>query len=37
MMTNDGYYQQIDGLAMGSPPAPMLANGWLSKFDSFVT
>ena len=26
MSTNDGYYQQIDGLAMGSPPAPMLAN-----------
>ena len=36
MLTNDGYYQQIDGLAMGSPPAPMLANGWLSKFDSTI-
>ena len=36
MSTNDGYYQQIDGLAMGSPPAPMLANGWLSKFDPLI-
>lgn len=33
MLTNDGYYEQIDGLAMGSPPAPMIANGWLSKYD----
>ena len=33
MLTSDGYYRQIDGLAMGSPPAPMLANGWLSTFD----
>ena len=36
MSTHDGYYQQIDGLAMGSPPAPMLANGWLSKFDRII-
>ena len=21
---------------MGSPPAPMLANGWLSKFDKMI-
>ena len=33
MSTHDGYYKQIDGLAMGSPPAPHLANGWMSKFD----
>ena len=31
--THDGFYQQVDGLAMGSPPAPHLANGWLSSFD----
>ena len=29
MSTHDGPYKQIDGLAMGSPPAPHLANGWL--------
>ena len=33
MSTNDGYYTQVDGLAMGSPCAPLLANGWLSQFD----
>ena len=33
MLTHGGYYRQTDGLAMGSPPAPNLANGWLSKFD----
>ena len=27
MLTNDGHYTQVDGLAMGSPPAPQLANG----------
>ena len=26
MSTHDGFYKQIDGLAMGSPPAPQLAN-----------
>ena len=36
MLTNDGYYRQIDGLAMGSPPAPLVANGWLSKFDERI-
>ena len=36
MLTNDGLYRQIDGLAMGSPPAPMLANGWLSSYDSTI-
>ena len=29
-------YQQTDGLAMGSPPAPHLANGWLSQFDDVI-
>ena len=27
---------QREGLAMGSPPAPHLANGWLSTFDSMI-
>ena len=36
LLTNDGYYRQSDGLAMGSPPAPNLANGWLSKFDTQI-
>ena len=31
MLTHDGYYVQQDGLAMGSPPAPLLANIWLSN------
>ena len=34
--THDGFYQQVDGLAMGSPPAPHLANGWMSQFDSAI-
>ena len=34
MSTSLGYYQQVDVLAMGSDPAPLLANGWLSKFDN---
>ena len=34
--THQGYYIQKDGLAMGSPPAPHLANGWLSKFDVII-
>ena len=33
MSTSVGYYRQIDGLAMGSPPAPLITNGWLSKYD----
>ena len=36
MWTHQGYYRQIDGLAMGSPPAPLLANGWLSKHDPHI-
>ena len=34
--THQGYYIQKDGLAMGSPPAPHLANGWLSQFDNVI-
>ena len=30
------YYKQVDGLAMGSPPAPLLANGWMSKYDKKI-
>ena len=26
MLTHNGFYKQTDGLAMGSPPAPLLAN-----------
>ena len=33
MLTHDGCYRQKDGLAMGSPPAPPLANALLYKFD----
>ena len=36
MSTHDGFYQQIDGLAMGSPPAPHQANGWMSQFDKTI-
>ena len=36
MSTHDGFYQQIDGLGMGSPPAPHLANGWMSQFDEAI-
>ncbi|XP_066929990.1 uncharacterized protein [Clytia hemisphaerica] len=36
MLTPRGYYRQTDGLAMGSPPAPYLANGWLSQFDGKI-
>ena len=36
MSTHDGFYRQVDGLAMGSPPAPLLANGWLHKYDATI-
>ena len=36
MSTHDGLYEQTDGLAMGSPPAPHLANAWMSQFDSTI-
>ena len=36
MLTHDGYYTQKDGLAMGSSPAPHLANGWLSQYEETI-
>ena len=36
MSTHDGFYWQRDGLAMGSPPAPHFANGWLSQFENTI-
>ena len=36
MLTPAGYCKQIDGLAMGSPCAPLLANGWLSQYDDRI-
>ena len=36
MQTHHGFYRQVDGLAMGSPPASLLSNGWLNKFDSRI-
>ena len=35
-MTIFPYYCKVDGLAMGSAPAPHLANGWLSSFDGNI-
>ena len=34
--THNGYYQQRDGLAMGSPSAPHLANVWLSTHEPTI-
>ena len=34
--SHDGMYVQKDGLAMGSPPVPHLANGWMSQFDQTI-
>ena len=36
ILTHDGYYRQRDGLAMGSPPAPPLANGWMHRYDPII-
>ena len=36
MLTHEGYYRQMDGLAMGAKPAPPLANIWLSKFEPII-
>jgi uncharacterized C2H2 Zn-finger protein len=36
MSTHNGFYRQTDGLAMGSPPAPHLANGWMSTHDGKI-
>ena len=34
MLTTDGIYVQKEGLAMGSPASPLLANLWLNQFES---
>jgi transposase-like protein len=36
MSTHQGYYKKLNGLAMGPPPAPYLANIWLSSFDGIT-
>ena len=36
LSTHDGTYWQIDGLPMGSPPAPPLSNIWLSKYEPAI-
>ena len=36
LSTHDGTYWQIDGLAMGSLPAPPLSNIWLSKYEPAI-
>jgi len=36
MLTENDYYWQVDGLAKDGPPAPHIANGWLSKFDETI-
>ena len=36
MSTHEGYYIQKEGLAMGSAPAPHIANAWLSKYDDTI-
>ena len=37
MATTDGYYRQKEGLGMGLPSAPGLANVWMSKYDTIIT
>ena len=32
-LSHDDYYKQINRLTLGSPTAPLLTNGWLSKLD----
>ena len=36
MLTHGGYYQQQDGLVMGSPPAPTLANEWMNLHNNKI-
>ena len=36
ILAHDGFYRQRDGLAMGSPPAPPLASGWMHKRDRTI-
>ena len=34
ILTNDGYYRQVDGVAMGSAVGPLLTNIFVAKFES---
>ena len=34
LQTHDGVFRQIDGLAMGTPPAMQLSNVWLKQFET---
>ena len=36
LSSHDGCFRQVDGLAMGSQPAPQLANIWLAKFKETI-
>ena len=36
LSSHDGCFRQVDGLAMGSQPAPQLANIWLAKFKESI-
>ena len=36
LSTHDDTYWQIDGLSMGSPPAPRLSNIWFSKYEPTI-
>ena len=36
LSTHDDFYKQVNGLAMGRAPAPLLANGWLSQFENLI-
>lgn len=36
LSTHDDFYKQVDGLAMGRAPTPLLANGWLSQFENLI-
>ena len=36
LSTHDGFYKQVDGLAVRSPRVPHLANGWLNQFENLI-
>ena len=36
LLSNGEYYKQVDGLAMGSLPAPLLANELMNKYDKEI-
>ena len=36
MLTNEGYFHQIDSLTMGNSPVSLIANCWLSIFDAII-